>query len=448
MLTYVKFLWNRLRSSFWFLPAVMTVGSLILSVISLAVDNGEYGAMVRDIDWAYDIGLEGSRLFLSTIAGSIITVTSLVFSLTLVALTLATSQLGPRLLNFFMRDMVTQMTMGLFLATFLFALLTMRAVSGEDSAESIPIISLSLAFGLTIVSFALLIYFIHHIAMNIQADNAVARVSASLQEALTCRDDMEGMEKAVPIEGNCDPEPRDGADAHTVLAAKSGYLQTADIQALFDLATEHKLHIALLPGVGDFIIRQKEVAFVSADGGPDGSSGGALPEDIDTRVLSALTLGPVRTPNQDVDYAVNGITEIAARALSSGINDYFTAVTCIDHLTDALALVLTSPPQTSRYGDDTGTERLSLNIHDFSDLIDAAFHPIRHNADGQFTILDRLSKAVNALRPLAGREEDIAALNRHRDCLVRAAQLQLEDEADQQKVLETLRGNTVAGSSD
>ncbi len=423
MLTNFRYIWNRLRTSFWFVPAVMAIAAFVLSVSSLALDQSEWGEMVRNIKWSYDIGVDGARLFLSTIAGSMITVTSLVFSLTLIALTLASSQLGPRLLNIFMSDIVVQTTMGLFIATFLFSLLTLRAVS--DSA-GVPEISITLVFLLTLISFAWLIYFIHHIAQNIQADNTVARVSRSLNKAIRER------EAACEISGASIIRDGEKKADHTkqgrsICSNASGYVRTLDLVTLYHMAANNDMQIAILVEVGDYVICDTEVARVYRPPAGDDS--------IDDRINGAINLGPVRTPNQDIDYAINGLTEIAARALSPGINDYFTALTCMDHLTDALVLVLRSKPPVIGYKDDTDTTRLLVTPKRFGDMMNEAFHAIRQNGESQFPVLMHLSKSLAILASCAGRKGERKAIAHHTEFVKRVANNKLSDPVDQETLL-------------
>jgi uncharacterized membrane protein len=175
--------WERLHSSFWFVPAILALGSIALATSAVALDERATDVL-SNWKWLYSGGAEGASGVLQTIAGSMITIAGVVFSMTLVALTLASAQFGPRLLRNFMSDTVNQLVLGTFIATFIYCLLVLRTIRREDEAAFVPHFSVTLGVLLALVSMAVLIYFIHHVAVSIQADEVVARVARELDEGL------------------------------------------------------------------------------------------------------------------------------------------------------------------------------------------------------------------------------------------------------------------------
>jgi len=175
--------WEQLHSSFWFVPAILALGSTALALSAVALDEHATDVL-RNWKWLYSGGAEGASAVLQTIAGSMITIAGVVFSMTLVALTLASAQFGPRLLRNFMRDTVNQLVLGTFVATFIYCLLVMRMIRHEDEVAFVPHFSVTLGVVLALVSMAVLIYFIHHVSVSIQADEVVARVAKDLDEGM------------------------------------------------------------------------------------------------------------------------------------------------------------------------------------------------------------------------------------------------------------------------
>ena len=177
-------LWEALHTSFWFLPALMTFAAIGLSFATIALDWVVQESLLKRVALVWIGGIEGARQLLSTIAGSMITVAGVVFSITIVVLALASSQFGPRLLRNFMRDRGNQVVLGTFIATFTYCLLVLRSIHGGDGTPFVPYISVSLGIALALVSVAVLIYFIHHVSVIIQAPTVIAMVAAELEDGI------------------------------------------------------------------------------------------------------------------------------------------------------------------------------------------------------------------------------------------------------------------------
>lgn len=168
-------------ASFWFIPALLVVASVGLSALTLYLDLGPFGVSSGEGSWLAIAGVQSARAILSTIATSMITVVSLVFSLMLLALTLASQQLGPRMIIHFMEDQLNQIVLGAFTATFAYALIVLRSIEDTGSSKFVPNLSINVALLLAPICLGLLIYFIHHAAMLIQSDDVVASLAAALE---------------------------------------------------------------------------------------------------------------------------------------------------------------------------------------------------------------------------------------------------------------------------
>ncbi len=418
----LNYLVHRLRESFWFLPALMTIAAAALSVLMLRLDRELHLSITGLLPWSHGLGFVNARLIMSTIAGSIITVASLVFSMTLVALTLASGQLGPRLLSLFMRDRMTQLVLGTFVATFVFSLLVLSGLGDpSDPGEVPPRASIFVALVLTLVSFGLLIAFIHHLATSLHADNVVARMASALTQQI------EKLSGAAARSGETGSQlDNPWVDGQVVESAQGGYLQTIDVDALVALAEAQDTEIKLLYRAGNFVCSGEAIALVR-----DGCD--AL-EPVASGVRSAIVFGPKRTHAEDPEFAFQAIVEIALRALSPGINDPYTALTCIDWLAEALTRVLNGSLPDCVHRDEQGRARLRAVPLSVDGFFNTAFNEIRQSARGNVAVLIRLAETLARLANIAGSAEQKEAIQRHADMLARACERSVEEALDKQDV--------------
>ena len=340
-------LWDGLHSSFWFVPSLMTFGALLLSFVTIKIDEATSASFINSLGFVWSGGAEGARSILSTIAGSMITVAGVVFSIVIVALTLASSQFGPRLLRNFVRDTGNQITLGTFIATFLYCLLVLRTVRVKNEGNFIPYVSITCGMALALASIGVLIYFIHHVSVAIQAENVIARVGHELTSSI---------DKHFPEKADCmSPEQEfvtaDGGQI--VSAEKSGYIQSLDRSDLVEIGrtTDSRLIVKKLPG--DFAFAGDVLAQIHA-------KTGSLQNKQLKAVRQCFTLGDQRTESQDVRYGARQLSEIASRALSPGINDPYTAMGCIDWAAAALARVAGRQASPIFFADRNGAVRVKL----------------------------------------------------------------------------------------
>lgn len=380
---YVRYL---LLTSFWFLPGLMVLVAVGLAFATLYLDYGRVVEAVEEAPWVYTPSAEGARELLSTTAGSLITVTSLVFSMTLVTLTLASNQLGPRLLRTFMDDRVNQIVLGTFSGTFIYHLLILRSVrTGVE--EFVPLVSLAFAQIMVVASVLLLIYFIHHLALSIQADTVIARVAEDLEQAIGTLFPPADTPARLPAASTMAPDFESRGAPFPVQG--SGYVQAIDFQLLCDMATAHDLAIRLDRRPGDFVVANGPAGRIYPSGRAD--------SEICKAASRAIVLGQARTPTQDIAFYVKALNEIALRALSPGINDVFTALTCIDRLGEFLAAVMKRSPAQEVYWDDKGNPRIFLFPVTFDELLDACLGEIRRAGCGQLAVIARLLGTLEAL---------------------------------------------------
>lgn len=423
--------WDRIRSSFWFLPTAMAGGAIALAFMTIALDTQVTDWLTLNLGFTFTGGAEGASSLLGAIAGSMITIAGVVFSMTLVALSLASSQLGPRLLRSFMRDTKTQTVLGTFVATFLYCLLVLRTIRRAEEILFVPHLSVAIGVLLAVVGVGVLIYFIHHVSVSIQANEVVARVGKEL---------IEGIERMFPenIGRGALPIPTEPPDAgflatfdreaSPIGSTGDGYLQFVDGDALMALATQKDVVIRLLRQPGQYVVATRPLALVWP--------GNRVTDQLMDRVNAAFAMGNQRTSGQDIEFAVNQLVEIAIRALSPGVNDPFTAITCVDHLGSALSL-LAERDMLSPYRYDTQDQlRVMTPVFTFPDVTDAAFNQIRQYGRSSTAVTIRLLETIAEVAVSAHRPEDRAALLRHARMIARGAAGGLPEKEDCQEVQE------------
>lgn len=421
--------WERIRSSFWFLPSLMIAGVAAAAFASVALDEAMSDGWENG--WIYTGSPEGASTILSTIAGSMITTAGVVFSITLVALTLASNQFGPRLLRNFRSDTVTQVVMGSLVSTFLYCLLVLRTVRREDAGDFVPHLSVSLAVLFALTSLGVLIYFIHHIAVSIQADEVIARVAAELSRGID-RIFPEKIGEGGPQRPGGEPGPPlpEGFDleACPVDALEDGYLQMIDPDSMLRLAVQEDALIRVECRPGHYVVAGRPLVQVwPAD---------RVTEHFKTQVHEAFILGSYRTPVQDVEFSIDQLVEVAVRALSPGINDPFTAITCIDRIGSALCRLARREMPSPYRLDEQGRLRVVAPSVTFTAMLDAALNQIRQSARTNAAVTIRVLETIGRISGAALRPDDRASLWRHAEMTARGAHEGLPENEDRRAVKE------------
>ena len=420
-------LWNSLHSSFWFVPTLMVVLAISLSFVTISIDHHLESGVIVNLDWIYSLGPSGSRAVLSAIAGSMMSVATTAFSITIVALQLASSQFGPRLLRNFMQDTGNQVVLGTFISTFVYSLMVLRTVNETEANEFVPHVAVTCAIGLAIASIGVLIYFLHHAASSIQVDNIVHQVGNDLEDAIDrlfpeaigrSFTDSEAETVTLPTDFN--------RNSYSINSKDSGYIQAIDEGQLMAIAKDHNLMLQVRQHPGCFVVQGCELMRVF----PKANVNKPLAAEID----QAFVLGSKRTNQQDIEFSVNQLVEIAVRALSPGINDPFTAIRCIDQLSEMLCqLARRDMPSPYRYDDQNQLRLVALPLT-FTDVTDAAFNQIRQNGRSSVAVTLRLLEAIAAIVPFTYRAADRAALRRQAEMINRGSQAAIAEDLDRQDI--------------
>ncbi len=299
---------SNLRGSFWFLPTLIVVFSGVLAMGLIAVDSSGSRNWMAEWPRLFGTGAAGARGMLATIAGSMMTVVGVTFSMTLMALALASSQYTSRILRNFMRDRVTQVVLGIFAGIFTYCLIVLRTIRGGEDNGFVPSLSVTVSVVLAIGGIAALIFFIHHIAASIQASSIISSVAA---QTLGVVDRLfAGKPGQEPDDDDEDSStlPLSGLKWQAVTASKNGYIQSVDSGALLRLAREHKTILRMERGIGDFVVQHTTVAALALPVPPEA--------EVIAAVRSAYTIGRHRTSEQDAAFGIRQIVDIALRALS------------------------------------------------------------------------------------------------------------------------------------
>ncbi|WP_025764720.1 DUF2254 domain-containing protein [Dyadobacter tibetensis] len=383
MKTKIRYFLDALQSSFWFLPLVIIFAAMGMAFLLLFVD-GQWSYMPTSglIWFILSGGAESARTVLSTIASAMLGMATTVFSITLVVLTLASSQFGPRLLRNFMYDRLNQVVLGTFIATFVFCLIVLKAVHSESDYLFVPNLSILFAELLTIGNVILLIIFIHHTSVSIQADKVISDISQQLVKAVRKELPNNDQKMVFSEQKNFEQAKETYLYRKTVRNEKNGYLQAIDYDSLVDFAEDHGLMLEMHYRPGDFLIAGVTLALINGHK--------PVTENESDAVIDSLIIGKIRSPAQDVEFAIHQLVEIAARALSPGVNDPYTALTCIDQLTVPLSYMAQIHfPQGYLY-DSKEVVRVSTKRLSFDGAMDAAYNLIRQYGTGSPTILIRL----------------------------------------------------------
>lgn len=421
-------LWNSLHSSYWFLPSLMALGGIGLAFGALALDQADT-VQTRALTWLYQGGPDGARALLSAVAGSMITVAATAFSITIVALQLAAANFGPRLLRNFMRDMGNQIVLGTFIATFLYCLLVLRRIYGEDYDPFVPHIAVTIGIILSFASISVLIYFIHHASTIIQVSHVIADVVADLDD---------GIARLFPEkigQGKAEKPRRVGeipqhfeAQACPVRSTGNGYVQAIDDESLLKIARNHDLLLQLKLRPGKFAANGNTVVLVYP--------GDQVNQDLANKINDAFLLGRERTEQQDIEFPLNQLVEIALRALSPGINDPYTAIRCLDRLSAALACLAEREfPSRYRYDQD-GELRVIAEPATFERLVNIAFNQIRHYGKSDVVVMTHLLDAIAQIAQRTHRSQDRFILQKQADTILHSSYKDLPEAYDQNLIEE------------
>jgi len=420
-----------LRTTLWLVPVLCVVVAIALFAITYALDEAAYRGSL-DLPWWLRTGSpDAARSVLIGIAAAVITVVGVVFSITILALTLASQQFGPRMLRTFIRDFGTQLTLGIFVASFVYAVLNLGSITNGYHGTFVPHIGVTVSEALMFVDIAVLIYFIHHVAVTIQLPEVIARIAGDLGRSI---------DESFP-RSFFQPE----SDAHVVThgptvnqltsymdeeglvvpANRTGYLQFVGYGQLMAIAQSTDTVIRLQHRAGHFVVAGRPLATVWP---------AARANDVVRALARAHITGPQRTLAQDPVFPIDQLAEIAIRALSPAVNDTFTALTCIDWLTDGLCKISGRHLAEGIYRDRDGKIRLMESEATYVRMVNRAVDKVRQAARGMPAVLIRLIDGLANVTEYTVSAEQRHVLRRQADMILRAANETIPDPEDRADV--------------
>ena len=400
--------WEALRTTLWFVPAVLIVLGTLIFIVTFQIDVAAYFHQIELPSWLRNGNSQSGRDVLIAIAAAIITVVGVVFSITILALTLASQQFGPRMMRNFVRDVGNQVTLGVFVATFVYSVLALGSITIYPHGDFVPRLSITVAESMLLVDVAVLIYFINHVAASIQLPEVIAGIARDLESAV---------DTEFPVVDHVDVAPRSARQSSNlsqrpeellamiedrggvVLAAKSGYLQFVGYAQLARIAKLVDAVIRLDHRPGHFIVAGRPVAKVF----PRGAAG-----QVEKALAKAHVTGPHRPLMQDQVFAIDQLVEIAIRALSPAVNDTYTALTSLDWISSGLSRISGREFSEHVYRDEEGRIRLIGADWSYPKMVNRAFDKIRQASRGMpaviIRILESLTAVVDATTSAAQRE--------------------------------------------
>ncbi|MHB8899044.1 MAG: DUF2254 domain-containing protein [Thermoguttaceae bacterium] len=383
--------WRNLWSRFWFMPSLIVVVNIVVAAALIEVDSTGIDRWLTRWPRLFGAGAEGARGMMSTIAGSMMTVVGVTFSMVLMVLTLASSQYTSRILRNFTRSRVTQVVLGIFAGVFTYCLIVLRTIRGGDEGAFVPSLAVFFGFVLALGGVVALMFFIHHIASSIQASTIIASVA---QETITAIDRLfpEKLGER-PDEDEEDQilRPLTGRNWQAVPAHQSGYIQSVNNAALLRLARDKMTIVWMEHGIGEFVVQDTKLVSLALEDPPDQETMAAL--------QATFSISSHRTVEQDAAFGIRQIVDVALKALSPGIIDTTTAVMCVDYLTAILARIAPRQiPSSHRYED--GELRVIAKGPSFESLLAESFDQIRSSAKGDVAILSRMLDAFQTLASL------------------------------------------------
>src|SRR5580658_9845136 len=408
--------WEALRTTFWLVPTILVGVACLLFLATFEIDLAAYHRHLTLPFWAQAGTADAGRQVLIAIAAAVITVVGVVFSITILALTLASQQFGPRMMRNFVRDLGNQVTLGVFVGTFVYAVLGLGSITSISHGDFVPRLSITVAEALLLVDLAVLIYFIHHIAKSIQLPEVIAGIARDLMRAIDA--EFPAQEVVLPASS------RSGKSVSELLqlieergvvapADTSGYLQFVAYAQLVDIAARTDSVIRLNHRPGHFVVAGRPLATVW----PSGAAG-----QVALALAKANITGPHRTLMQDPVFAIDQLVEIGIRALSPAVNDTFTALTCIDWLSAGLSRVSGRALSEGVYRDRFGRVRLIESDPSYSPMVNRAFDKVRQSARGMPAVIIRMLDSLSSVMMDTTSVHQRTILRRQAEMILRSAE--------------------------
>jgi uncharacterized membrane protein len=371
-------------------------GGFLVRPMLIAIVLGASGAVFSELEEAYPwlsawvphvlfpsrSDPQVAQVILAGIAASIMTVVSIVFAILLMTLTLASMQFSPRILVSFVRDRTTQWTLGLFLGTFAYCMGALPAARSQPHPFA-PVATVAGGMLLAVLCVGWLIYFIQHISQAISVNHIVDRIARETEDII---EEMMPCSRVMAYHADLPHYTWSGGET-PIRAKVSGYIRYVERRQLVATAKAAGLQVKVLRRVGHFVPAGIPLLVVNrAD---------RLSDGVSDALLGAFDIGPARTLQQDVEFGVLQIVDIALKAISPAVNDPSTAITCLDQLSRILIRWVSRHAPEVVLSDPPHVVRVVMPAIDLDGLLDTAFEQIRHYSAGDFAVSARLLRALD-----------------------------------------------------
>ena len=416
--------WETLRTSIWPVPVIMLGFAVLLREVAFLADAALGNSQALQIWWLHSGTGDDARNLLSTLVSALITMASVMFSITMVVLSLAANQFGSRLVRTYMTDLRTKLALGTFVMAVVYCLLVLRTVSNEMPAGEVPHIAVTLGLGLGLICILALLFFLHVIARSMVADDVIRQVAEELEGSIEALPTIEAS-PGRPVKAQSLPAGVEGA---VLTSRDEGYVQSIDYDALAEVAERHGIAIQVLCSAGAFMCKDGWLAEVHP--------AKSLAPELASAIQDKIRIGARRTPTQDLEFSIRHLVDIALRALSPGINDPHTAMVVIDRMRGALSRLMTKRiPSTTRH-DENGTVRVVGHKTGYGDILDEAFNKIRQAGAVHPAIVIHLLGAIDRIGEHVRLPEQRDALLHHLELIAEAGLRTTEAQRDRNDIEE------------
>ena len=387
VLNNYNILLDKLKTSLWFIPAAISFMGIFLALgmFYLDIQINAYGYA----SWLshFDIGISNIRQVIVVTTGSVITITGVVFSMTMVALTLASNQFGPKILRNFLADTSHKLTLGLLLSVFFYGIIVLSILDGKGD-DYRPLFTALTNLLLTVIAISSLIVFIHRVSTSIQADQIISLIGEDIDQELRqlepsianeeTKQESEQWEKQIQ---NCEEYP--------LLSDRHGYICSIEWDELVELTCDKNIYLDINTRQGKFLLDGAEFGKVYLNSKKD--------RITYKDVINHISVDQKRTPFQDLEYGIDQLVQVALRTLSPGINDSITAITCIDWLSAAISRMAKCSFPSTYKKDNHQNLRIKINPFSFKGAVETAYNPIRQNCSNNEVVFIYLLESLIGL---------------------------------------------------
>jgi uncharacterized membrane protein len=405
----VSRVWRILSASFWFLPTLLTVTALVIAPILVQLDERlqAAGRSVAWLEWIYGGGLQGARRLLSAIAAAMMAISTVMFSSQTTALTFIGQEYGSRLLRNFLADTRNQLAFGIYISTFIYALMVLRTIHKDPDDAPVPHLAVSFGIILAMAGLGVLIYSMYHISRFLQASTIIGYAARDLDAAIVrLTPEKPPRRSGGTFAGDDDAQGASAFDfiGVPIIAASAGYLQRVKTARLARFCRNAGCRIRIDRKIGDFAMAGASLGAVAPLPPPN--------SDLFMHIQQTIVLGPQPNIDEDLRYAANQLVQIALRAASTDRNDSLTAIMCIDRMGAALCLMGRRMPADAIIRDMDGAPRLKLESANFADMLDVCCRPLREYREASPSVLVHMLTTLRAVADCTQRPEDRRALRR------------------------------------